>query len=236
MISREKTSIRKYKKRETLSLSISLPAQRILLKIWEMFSNAINNTLLKNKNFRWWSRKNWSFLNGMTRYRFNFSSWEIQKWNSKLDLRLEKSWCWKSLSWKPFRFLYASFFSPSLPFLSITKYRSKCLLVIGGSTSFTFFPLLYTDRGIVRGSTHPNSFNLSQYIFFSSGIKPWANLHSLKLLLVSLVIFEKNVVFVCYGCKAWWVTTSGKQKKKRLFMAPLHAATRRYRGWLDSYL
>ena len=66
MISREKTSIRKYKKRETLSLSISLPAQRILLKIWEMFSNAINNTLLKNKNFRRWSRKNWSFFNGMT--------------------------------------------------------------------------------------------------------------------------------------------------------------------------
>ena len=66
MISREKTSIRKYKKRETLSLSISLPAQRILLKIWEMSSNAINNTLLKNKNFWRWSRKNWSFLNGMT--------------------------------------------------------------------------------------------------------------------------------------------------------------------------
>ena len=72
MISREKTSIRKYKKRETLSLSISLPAQRILLKIWEMFSNAINNTLLKNKNFRRWSRKNWSFLNGMTQTFFFF--------------------------------------------------------------------------------------------------------------------------------------------------------------------
>ena len=46
----------------------------------------------------------------------------------------------------------ASYFSPLLPFLSITKYRTKCWLFIGGSTSFTFFLLLYTDRGIVRGS------------------------------------------------------------------------------------
>ncbi|KAK4023220.1 hypothetical protein OUZ56_008643 [Daphnia magna] len=112
---------------------------------------------------------------------------------------------------EPFRFLYASNFSPSLPFRSITKYRTKCLFFIGGSTSFTFFSLLYTDRGIVSGSTHPNSFKKSQYNFFSSGTKPSANLESFKLqIVVSLVIIQhnraiqrdrkltKNVVVACY--------------------------------------
>ena len=44
----------------------------------------------------------------------------------------------------------------------------------------------------------------------------------------------------CGSCllplKAWRATTPGKQKKKRLFTAPLHTAKRRKRGWLDSYL
>ena len=44
----------------------------------------------------------------------------------------------------------------------------------------------------------------------------------------------------CGSCllplKACRATTPGKQKKKRLFTAPLHTTTRRQRGWLDSYL